>query len=294
MLVLHQRAARLKAFSLAVADGLSLFEDADASVEIGGPLAEESGVAWISVDADRLVDVEARVHLLGYTEAVDVVEPAGSRDPNAVRWRKRWWRMRRITTDDSGYLRDQSPDRRAFVLRTDAGTRVVHGYRGSSKPMERRGLPVVDARLLVNLATHGCRSCRLLDPFAGAGGIVVAAQAAEHTTFSADIDVRVAVGLGVLTAGRHAIADTGSLPFRDGSFDAIATETPFDEAADEVVAAMLPELARALRRMGRLSLMCVERQAEILRDRASMLRPLVDQEVDRKGLDTRVLVWEHA
>jgi hypothetical protein len=292
LLVLHQRAARLKARDLAIAEALSLFADGNAAVEVGGPLAERSGVAWVSIDADQVTKVESRVHSFGYIEAVDVVEVAAAREPGAVRWRKRWWRMRRVDADDSARLREQSPDRRAFVLQSNRGTRVVRGYRGSSKPLQRRGLPVVDARLLVNLATPGGRPCRLLDPFAGAGGILVAAQNAGHTTFSADIDSVVAPGLSVLTAGRHAVADTGVLPLRDGSLDAIATETPFEEIADHTIGAMLPELARVLRHSGRLSLMCVDRQAEVLRDPNPMLRPLVDHGVDRKGLDTRVLVWE--
>jgi hypothetical protein len=294
LLVLHQRAARLKALDLGVAEALAMFDGANASLEVGGPLADQSGVAWISVDADHIADVEATVHLLGYVEAVDVVEPADARDPGAVRWRKRSWRMRRVADDISEQLRDQAPDRRAFVLGTEQGTRLVRGYRGSGKPMERRGLPVIDARLLVNLATCGRRSSRLLDPFGGAGGIVVAGQAAGHVTFSADLDPVVAVGLNVLTEGRHIRADVRSLPFADASFEAIATETPFAEAADDAVAAMLPELVRVLCSTGRLAMMCVERQAQLLRERVDMLRPLVDQPVDRKGLATRVLAWERA
>jgi tRNA G10 N-methylase Trm11 len=144
----------------------------------------------------------------------------------------------------------------------------------------------------VNLATRGHRRSRLLDPFAGAGGIVVAGHAAGHVTFSADIDPVVAVGLQVLTEGRHVLADARALPFADASCDAIATETPFAEVADDAIAAMLPELARVLRQAGRLAVMCGDRQAALLRDRADMLRPLVDHEVDRKGLVTRVLAWE--
>jgi SAM-dependent methyltransferase len=294
LLVLHQRPARLRARALAVAEALSVFADANAAVEPGGPLAEQSGVAWISVDAQLLPNVEPRIGCLGYVEAVDVVEPARADDRHAVRWRKRPWHLTRIHTADPDLLRRQSPDQRTFVLGSPTDTRVVRGYRGSSAPLERRALPVIDARLLANLAARGRAGCRLLDPFAGAGGIAVAGEEAGYTTYSADIDSEVAVGLRVLTNGRHAVADACRLPFDDARFDGIATETPFDPSADEVVDCMLAELVRVLRPGGALAVMCVERQARRLRERLSSLRPRLDQEVDRKGFAVRVLVWERS
>lgn len=294
VLVLHQRPARLRARALAVAEALSVFADANAAVEPGGPLAEQSGVAWISVDAQLLSDVEARIGYLGYVEAVDVVEPARADDRHAVRWRKRPWHLRRIHTADPDLLRRQSPDQRTFVLGSPTDTRVVRGYRGSSAPLERRALPVIDARLLANLAARGRAGCRLLDPFGGAGGIAVAGEEAGYMTYSADIDSEVAVGLRVLTNGRHVVADAGRLPFDGASFDGIATETPFDPAADEVVGRMLAGLVHVLRPGGVLAVMCVERQAEQLRDRLSCLRSRLDQAVDRKGLAVRVLVWDRS
>jgi SAM-dependent methyltransferase len=289
MLMLHQRAARLRARELAIAEAVSLLADANPVAEVGGPLAEQRGVAWISIDA---LDLEDRVPLLGYVDAVDVVEPARASDRETVRWRRRMWRLRRIHTDDPEQLRQQAPDRRVFVVQAPDGTRVIRGYRGSDRTLERRGLPVIDARLLVNLATHGGQQCRLLDPFAGVGGIVIAADDAAHLAFSTDIDPKLAVGLELLTRRGHAVADATRLPFGEATFDGIATETPFEPAADVTVSSLLPELARVLRRRGRLAVMCVERQARLLRERTPALQLLMDHEIDRKGFDVRVLVWE--
>src|SRR5262249_17952070 len=191
MLVLHQHPARLRARALAVAEALSVLADANAAVESGGPLAERSGVAWISVDAHLLPDVEDRIGYLGYVEAVDIVEPAPANDRQAVRWRKRPWHLRRIHAADPDQLRRRAPDQRTFVLGSAEKTRVVRGYRGSSAPLERRGLPVIDARLLANLAARGRPGSRLLDPFAGAGGIVLAGEDAGYATYSADVDAEV-------------------------------------------------------------------------------------------------------
>jgi SAM-dependent methyltransferase len=294
VLVLHQHPARLRARALAVAEAVSVLGDANAAVETGGPLAEQSGVAWISVDAHRLPDVEDRIGYLGYVEAVDIVEPTSANDRQAVGWRKRPWHLRRIHAADHDQLRRQSPDQRTFVLGSAEKTRVVRGYRGSSAPLERRGLPVIDARLLANLAARGRPGSRLLDPFAGAGGIVVAGEHAGYATYGADVDSEVAVGLRVLTQGRHVVADACRLPFDDAHFDGIATELPFDPSADEVVGCMRVELARVLRPGGTLAVMCVERQARQLRDGLPSLRSHLDHEVDRKGLAVRVLVWERS
>ena len=134
----------------------------------------------------------------------------------------------------------------------------------------------------------------MLDPFAGAGGVVVAGEEAGYVVYTADVDEAVAVGLAVLTTGRHVVADACHLPFDDAAFDGVATEVPFDPSADDAVCRMLPELVRVVRRGGAFAVMCVERQARHLRDHLPVLRPHLDQAVDRKGLAVRVLVWERS
>ncbi|HXY93231.1 MAG TPA: methyltransferase domain-containing protein [Acidimicrobiia bacterium] len=292
LLVCHIRAARGRARALAVAEVMALLRDTEPAPETGGPLAGERGIAWVSLAARRLGDVEPRLRRLGYVEAVDVTEPATANDRDVVRWRRRRWRLRRMHTDDPDRLREQSPDRREFVLRTETGTRPVRGYRGSGGTFERRALPVVDARLLVNLAAPADRSGRLLDPFGGAGGIAVAAHDAGHVVFSGDRDTAVAAGLAVLTESRHVVADAARLPHATAAFDAIATETPFEPAADDTIARLLPELARVLAPGGRLAVMCAPRQAEIMNAGDTPLDVLVDEPVDRKGVPTRVLAWQ--
>lgn len=79
-------------------------------------------------------------------------------------------------TDES--LRASAPDRRTFSLEcADGLVRAIRGYLGSLGPRAHRAPPVEDARLLVNLVA--APDTRLpLDPFAGAGGVVIARKLA--------------------------------------------------------------------------------------------------------------------
>ncbi|MFC1452377.1 TRM11 family SAM-dependent methyltransferase [Verrucomicrobiota bacterium] len=211
-----------------------------------------------------------------------------------VRWRGCHYELRRIYEEEKDAYRSQAPDRNEFLLaRGDGAARLVRGYRGSSQPGERRGLPVCDARLLVNLVSPpGCEG-RLLDPFAGAGGIVRHAMAAGLDTFSSDIDPCLAPGLTHLGSD-HRIGDARQLPFPDEFFDAIATEPPYDETHGDVVVEAVPELSRLLKRSGRMSMLCAEWQTEEASRRAERLclRSLLCSQIDRKGLGCMVIAWE--
>jgi len=170
----------------------------------------------------------------------------------------------------------------------------VTGYRGDSGPLSRRGLPVCDARLLVNLVT--CADGAIfLDPFAGVGGLVLEAVASGCRAFSCDLDPALRHGLSALGA-RHSVANACALPFGPATVDAIAAEPPYGAQAEAAVIESLAEMHRVLKRGGRLALMCAARQAEELRHKASALglRVFLDSPVNRKGTDCAVLAWEKA
>jgi len=263
----------------------------------GGPLSEESGVFWVDVPEAALSEAELLFARLGYTCAVDIPvltqrQPSGKAE--SVRWRGRHYKLRRIYEEDEDAYRSQAPDSSEFLLaRGDGSTRLVLGYRGSSQPGERRGLPVCDARLLVNLVSPTGGEGTLLDPFAGAGGIVRHAIAAGLDTASSDVAAGLAPGLTNL-GSRHRVADARQLPFPDGSFDAIATEPPFDRAYAGIVGEAIHELARVLKPSGRMSMLCAQWQSEEASRTAerSCLKTLLRSQIDRKGLDCVVLSWE--
>ena len=303
LLIFYLRPARVKARAVAVMEALSLLRDLRAGAPVGGPLSEQGGVFWITVPANALETALTRLPRLGYTCAVDLLE-AEEGDPRSVeraqgsqvrlvRWQRKLYRLVRVYEEDAEVMREKAPDRRAFLLKTGEGeVRSIRGYRGDGQPLSRRGLPVYDARVLVNLAGAG-EGIRLLDPFAGIGGIVIEALAGGCIVTSADCDPALQEGLAHLGAD-HYVADASCLPFASETFDAIATEPPYAEQAKRTVIAALSELHRVLKQDGRLAILCAASQADDLRREAVSLglKLFLDAPVNRKGLDVVVLVWQ--
>jgi hypothetical protein len=294
MLVLHLRAARRRAGAAAQAEALALLHDLEPSAPAGGPLADRGGVVWVEVPEDRLAAAAARLPRLGYSTAVDLLvadQPPGPGGP-AVRWRRRGWRLERLHAEDAAGHRERAPDRRVFLVEAGGGpVRPVRGYRGGAGPLERRGLPVCDARLLVNLVAPAGPG-RLLDPFAGVGGVALEARAAGWRVLTGDLDPALRHGLGRLGAA-HLVADARALPLRGGSLDAVATEPPYDRSVGPLADQALAEACRLLRPGGATAWLCAAWQAPGLRATAAAvgLRPVLDCPVDRKGVQVVALAW---
>jgi SAM-dependent methyltransferase len=290
VLVFHLRAARGRARAAAVAEALALLHDLAPSAPAGGPLSERGGVFWVELPERHLAAATARLPRLGYTTAVDRLVPAtGTAE---VRWRRRPWRLARLWTEDAADLREAAPDRREFLFEAGGGpVRPVRGYRGGGGPLTRRGLPVCDARLLVNLVAPAGPG-RLLDPFAGVGGVALAARAAGWTTVTADLDPGLRHGLGRIGPA-HLVADARALPLRSGSLDAAATEPPYDREVGPLAAQALEELHRLLRPGGAAAVLGAAWQAAGLRATAAGLgwEVALDCPVDRKGLEVVALAW---
>lgn len=299
VLLLHLRAARRRAREAAAAEALALLHDLGPRLAPGGPLAERGGVLWLTVPDEHLAAVCGRLPRLGYTEAADLLVPAGERSPvppleegGPVRWRHRSWHLAGVHREDPDEQRDRAPDRRTFRLETrSGGMRDVRGYRGGEGPLAHRALPACDARLLVNLVA-GASPGRLLDPFAGAGGIVVAARESGWSVVSVDLDPALRHGLTRLGA-HHVVADARRLPLRDASVEAVATEPPYEPGTGPLLAGALREMRRVLRPGGAAALLCASWQAPQARASAATLRmkPRLDSVVDRKGLEVVALAW---
>jgi hypothetical protein len=291
MLVVHQRTARRRARAAAVAEALALLHDLEPSAPAGGPLADRAGVFWVQLPERHLAAAGARFGRLGYSTAVDLL--AGQGQGPAVRWRGRSWRLHRLHAEDPADMRERAPDRREFLFEAaDGRLRAVRGYRGSgADPLGRRGLPVCDARLLVNLVAPAGPGW-LLDPFAGVGGVALEALAAGWRTVTADRDPALRHGLGRL-GGAHLVADARRLPLRAGVLDAVATEPPYDRQAGPLAGQALAEAHRLLRPGGATAWLCAAWQAAGLRASADALglRVALDTPVDRKGLEVVALAW---
>jgi hypothetical protein len=180
ILVLRLRRSRRKAREAAVAEIVAVLRDLDARAAPGGPVSDVPGIAWVTLPEENVMSAVSRLCGLGYTAAVELVtalKDVGPQDkPLVARWKGRDVALVRVYEESDDSLRTKAPDQRTFLLECGDGVvRTIAGYRGGGGVLEHRALPVVDARLLVNLVAteaHG----RLLDPFAGAGGVIIEAN----------------------------------------------------------------------------------------------------------------------
>lgn len=296
MLILRLRPSRSKAREAAVAEVLALLRGLDARAAPGGPLSELAGVAWVTVPEKSLESAMGRLQGLGYTTAVYLVTPPGEVNPRhkplVTRWKRREVALARIYEESDASLRAKAPDRRTFLLECDDGVvRPIAGYRGGSGVLEHRALPVADARLLVNLvAAEGYG--RLLDPFAGAGGVIIEASSRGFTTTSLDRDRTLRFGLAELSAF-HVVGDASALPFANASFDAVATEPPYHASALEAIVASISEVARVVRHGGRAAFLVASEQADAVRRAGHRAGLSLEFEaaIDRKGTNVSCLCW---
>lgn len=293
-LVLQLRTARRKARSAAVAEVVALVEDLGGRALSGGPLSEVAGTAWVAVKSSSIDELSSRISALGYSSSVRLAVPeeeAESRDESwsRVRWRGRSHVLQPVYNEPTADMQAEAPDRRSFLLECGDGVvRRIEGYRGGRGPLEHRALPVADARLLVNLV--GRARGAMLDPFAGAGSVMIYGRRAGWSTVSLDVDPTLRFGLAEL-AGVHVVGDATRLPFASSSFDAIATEPPYHESALEFIAPFIAESARVLRPGARMSLLVGAHQANAVRlaGRGAGLTMDLDVDIDRKGTSVTCL-----
>lgn len=137
-LVFHLRPARCRAQAAAVAEALSLLRGLHPSAPRGGPLSEQGGVFWVDLPRDQLQASCARLPRLGYSTAVDLIDPlptGAPEHPTPLRWRGRFCRLQRVYQEDAAAFRQAAPDRRCFILPgPDDQPRFVEGTEVMADP----------------------------------------------------------------------------------------------------------------------------------------------------------------
>lgn len=296
-LVIELRRSRRKARKAAVAEVVALLRDVGARPSVSGPMAEVAGVAWVVLPTPNIQLLSQRLTALGYCERIHlVVEDVDSGPPGpTVRWKGKAVKLVPIYFEGDAELRQLAPDQREFLLECGDGVvRRINGYRGGRGPLEHRALPVIDARLLVNLVFHPDHGT-LLDPFAGAGSVSIVARNSGWTTISIDLDAALRFGLNELSH-RHLVGDARHLPFDDRSISAIATEPPYHSSATDAIVESMKEMARVIQPGRHISLLVAEHQMARVLDagRCSGLKATLAEAIDRKGMDVACLCFEHS
>lgn len=298
MTICHTRQSRNRATKVAQAEIMALMRDLGASLQAGGPLSEVRGVFWVTLPKRGFATALDRMGHLGYTAAIDLIVPLPKEESSksirnkVVRWKKRDYLRLRAYQEDAEAMRESAPDRRDFRLATRDGIRDVKGYRGGGGPLNRRALPPCDARMLANMIFSHERPFRFLDPFAGAGGIVVEAAKLGYSVATADNDPVLRFGLPRLGSQLHLLADARMLPFRDNVFHGISTEPPYHAGTTPLIKHSLMEMARVLKFDGRIAMLVAEWQAESVERLSGEVGLSLgcSHGVNRKGTDTVLVV----
>jgi len=267
-----------------------------------GPLGDLKGIASFFCPRENLASFRERLPGVGYCDRfylLDFGDEPGDRpvalgSVNPQVWKGRKFSVRVFYGQDAGVYEESSPHKREFRLAgRDGGAKTVFGYRGDGSELGRRSLPVEDARCMVNLSLPH-RNKRMIDPFAGAGGILFefARIVPDGTMASVDIDPVLKPGLEFYGSA-HRVANAADVPLPAGGFDSAITEVPFSENATGDIVRALANVNRSLSDDGVFVIMCGKNQiAEIRAAMSEMGNRLVfGQEVDRKGTDVEIGVW---
>lgn len=301
LFIFYINPSRQKARVSAIVEVLSILRDLKVDVPIGGPLAEQKGVFWISLEKEFVPIMVNRLPWLGYTAGVDLLEPIiENGEPElehvaqikTIKWRGSLYKLKPIFREDKKLILERSPDKRLFLFENYKGdVNLIKGYRGGNDKLTHRALPVADAKLLVNLVFDK-EASKLLDPFAGAGGVIIESRNVGHYTVSVDQDLSLRHGLAVISDA-HIVANSSYLPFKKGSFNAVATEPPYDKSTKSVLIKTFKEIARVVKKGGRISILSAEWQADILRKEAEkyQMKTYLDEEINRKGTDVHIFAW---
>jgi len=146
---------------------------------------------------------------------------------------------------------------------------------------------------MVNLSIPR-KNRRMIDPFAGAGGILFefARVAPGGTMTSVDIDPVLKPGLE-LYGSTHHVANAAEIPLPAGGFDSVITEVPFSENATGDIVRALVNINRSLSDDGVFVIMCGKNQIAEIRDAMAKMghRPVFGQGIDRKGTEVEIGLW---
>jgi SAM-dependent methyltransferase len=204
---------------------------------------------------------------LGYTQAIIQLheEPYLGEELSPKkkgRWYVGWARrgdLKVLFTET--YVQDEkerlnnSPDRRGFLIEQEGQTFKAKGHKF------HRGLSPLDAKFIFNISqlhSPNASNHKILEPFAGFGGIVLEGRQRGFSVVASDIDETLRPGLAAVSGGKCVICDANHLPFPTSSFDTIVTEPSFRRIHREPTLTALPELRRALKPSGRMTLLISE------------------------------------
>lgn len=302
IIICELRNSRSKCKKLAVFEMMILFERYNSIFIKNCPLSEVKGVFSICIDYDddNKKNIISLMKCAGYCNKFYMLEFGDSNKENMLflkynpllSWKKRKFSIVEFFEQDEAENRKQAPDMREFYIKCgDEVVRKIKGYRGNGKEFGRRALPVEDCRMLCNLACNESSKV-VLDPFAGAGGILYQVRQAFPTVEIHTIDISEELASGLINYGAtHHIADASKIDLQDLKFDGIMTEVPFANSLTNTVCEAFKNLKKHMSDNCKISIMCGTQQSQ------SIVKSLIENGlyvvnmfgVDRKGIDVDII-----
>jgi hypothetical protein len=302
LIVCKIRNSRLKAKQIAILEIFFSQFDNEILVIKNGPLGDIKGMISFFCPKNNLELFKERLRGIGYCYKFFLLDfenenkkiPAGINTNNPLIWKGCKFSICDFYNPDSKILEGQSPHKREFkITDQDGEIKTITGYRGDGSELGRRALPVEDARCMVNLSLPH-KNKKMLDPFAGGGGIIYLFKyiAPDGTAASIDIDPSLKPGLEFYGSTHYAM-NTIDASFPENSFDSCITEAPFSENAIDDIIAALTKINSWLTNDGVFVIMCEEDQAPRIYDSMTEMNNylLFSQEIDRKGTDVEISIW---
>ncbi len=294
VLICQMRTSRNKAKQLAVLEMSTVLSEADGIFIQNGPLGDVKGLFSFFIKKNcnhrlkqilRTTGYCNKFYMLDFTlQNPDIADDIKSMNP--LIWKGLKFNIIHFYLQSEEEYKEKSSHNRVFAIyQSDNTVKYVRGYRGDGSEAGRRGLPLEDARLMVNLA-EPYRIKKLLDPFAGGGGIIHAARDINNTLYriSIDIDRTLEPGLRIYS-DKHYICDSREADILEKPVDAIVTEVPFSANYSETIIQVFYHLSEAVSESGKILCMCHIDQFPAIK--AAWLHMgyylLIGKEVNRKG-----------
>jgi len=295
------RNSRIKAKQIAILEMILLQFDNEILFVKNGPLGDIKGIISFLCPRKNLISFKERLQFSGYCYTFYLLDfdnfsnknIIGLDSINPMIWKGKKFSATMLFKQDTKIYTEQSSHNREFKIINNSGIKDVRGYRGNGSDLGKRALPVEDARCMVNLS-QPCKNKRMIDPFAGAGGIVYQFKYIVPDGIMTSIDIDPVLKPGLESYGStHYVMNAADACFPENSFDSVITEVPFSDNASTDIVKALKNINACLSENGVYVIMCNENQAEFIQETMEELNnfQLFSHEVDRKGIDVEIQMW---
>ena len=296
------RNSRIKAKQIAVLEMILLQFDNEILFIKNGPLGDIKGIISFLCPQKNIVSFKERLEFSGYFNKFYLLDFEnftnkkifGLNSINPMIWKGKKFSVITFFIQDEKIYTDQSPHNRKFkIIDNNGEVKEIQGYRGDGSDLGKRALPVEDARCMVNLSLPW-KNKRMIDPFAGAGGIIYQFKyiVPEGIMTSIDIDSILKPGLESYGSA-HYVMNSSEASFPENSFDSVITEVPFSDNVETDIIKALKKIDVCLSKNGVYIIMCNQNQSEFIQETMEELKnfKLFGSEIDRKGTDVEIQIW---